>query len=830
MGAYGTALLLRKMFDGGDGHERLEGTGFRGFAFIDAEVALSESTCRYCTNYCTITSASIEGENRDVSWGYLCGRDPDDTKRKKCEEFRLMELRERLLMSYGTSVDGRLETVGIPRALTTYSNFPLWAVFFRELGYNVKLSRPTDEDISSSGVHISGAEFCHPTRISVGHVLSLLEDESIDYVFVPSHLETFRIGEVTKSWYCPLVIQNPYYTRASLCGHRDAGKIVSASINFNWPLRNIEEELTDSFGATMGLSGAQLTAAWQKAIAAQREFEEKCQELGRRSIEELEESGRDCIVIVGRPYTVFDYGMNLNMPKRIAEYGYPVIPLEFIPYNEETREELKEAYWNLYWAYGQRILNAIEYIRKAPNLYPVCFTNFKCGPDSYVLTYVEASIREKPLLTLEFDEHNSSGGYITRLEAFFDTIRNNPVKTCPKYEAAMVIKDIFDVDRKEPIYIMHSPDNMTAAYAAVFRGYGFNAQVCPPVDEEMYNRGRAFTRGSECSPAVEMVSNYLAVLDSSDSTVFHFAMPDSTGPCRMGQYSYLYNVIFKHFADREINFVNAQISIDTKDSINPEIKKNAYRGMVVLDLLQKSLHKTRPYEREKGRSLATYRDYRKRVLDALERGGPLEPVFVEAVEAFKRIEIDRARRPLVGIVGEYFVTTSAFINQNLIEVIEECGGEAWLVPHADFTLWYSVKDFQVLHKLRPFDREGILKQERTVEFLQGEEHRLIALSGGFLDRRSEPSMREIYREAMSYMHEDVPNETLPTVGRAVLFAKRDGASLIVNCKPFSCMPGNASEAILQRVKRDYDIPVVNVNYEGTGDANKSVRTMLLNLT
>jgi predicted nucleotide-binding protein (sugar kinase/HSP70/actin superfamily) len=218
------------------------------------------------------------------------------------------------------------------------------------------------------------------------------------------------------------------------------------------------------------------------------------------------------------------------------------------------------------------------------------------------------------------------------------------------------------------------------------------------------------------------------------------------------------------------------------------------------------------------------------VLSALESGEPLEPVFNRAIEAFRQITVRREQRPLVGIVGEYFVTTSPFINQRLVEVIEECGGEAWLVPHADFTLWYSVKDFQVLDKLRPVDEKTRRRHEGTIAFLQSEEHRWIERSGGFLDDRAEPAMNEIYAEAVQYMHEDVPNETLPTVGRAVLFARRDRASLIVNCKPFSCMPGNASEAILQKVKRDYDVPIVSVNYEGTGDANQTVRTMLLNLT
>jgi predicted nucleotide-binding protein (sugar kinase/HSP70/actin superfamily) len=768
-------------------------------------------------------------QGESINWGHLCGRDPEDKVKKKNQAFHLMKIRDQLLRSYVKTAEKGLKTIGLPSSLTTYTHLPLWAVFFAELGFNIKLSPKTNSELSSSGMMISGAEFCHPVRVSTGHILHLLESVSLDYVFVPSHLETFRVDEVTKSWFCPLVIQNPYYSHAALSNHSNAHKFISVSINFNWPAENIKKELSEAFKRRLNVSSDMLTRAWDKGIYAQKHFEENCQQHGRLFLEELDRDQRDCIVIIGRPYSVYDYGINLNLPKRIAEYGYPVIPLEFIPYNEKTREELKDAYWNLYWAYGQRMLNAIEYIRKHPNLYPICFTNFKCGPDSYVLTYIEASIKDKPLLTLEFDEHNSEGGYITRLEAFFDTIKNNPTKTCSKYEADMVIKDIFEVDKSEPIFIPSSPDNMVEAYGAVFRRFGFDARICPPVTEETYNLGRAFTRGSECSPAVEMVSNFLEVLQNSDQKEFNFAMADSTGPCRMGQYSYLYNVIFRDFKDKKINFVNVQISVDTKDSVNPEIKKTAYRGMVVLDLLKKALLKTRPYEIEKGKALSTFMIHKERALKALEHNEPLESIFVHAIRDFKNISIIKKHKPLVGIVGEYFVTTSDFINQRLIETIEAYGGEAWLVPHADFTLWYSVKDFQVLHKLKPFDAQGIYKHNMTVQFLQNEEHMWIVMSEGFLNDRAEPTMAEIYAEAKKYMHEDVPNETLPTVGRSVLFAKRDKVDLIVNCKPFSCMPGNASEAILQKVKEKYDIPVITVNYEGTGDANKSVVTMLLNL-
>ena len=37
---------------------------------------------------------------------------------------------------------------------------------------------------------------------------------------------------------------------------------------------------------------------------------------------------------------------------------------------------------------------------------------------------------------------------------------------------------------------------------------------------------------------------------------------------------------------------------------------------------------------------------------------------------------------------------------------------------------------------------------------------------------------------------------------------------MINCLPFTCMPGNVAVAAFKRVKEDYNIPVLNVAFDG----------------
>ncbi len=84
------------------------------------------------------------------------------------------------------------------------------------------------------------------------------------------------------------------------------------------------------------------------------------------------------------------------------------------------REDITEVNPNMYWNSGRRILAAARVAQRHRNLHLVYISNFKCGPDSYIKSFLEDACG-KPSLVLQFDGHANDAGFITRCEAYLDS-------------------------------------------------------------------------------------------------------------------------------------------------------------------------------------------------------------------------------------------------------------------------------------------------------------------------------------------------------------------------------------------------------------------------
>ena len=113
-------------------------------------------------------------------------------------------------------------------------------------------------------------------------------------------------------------------------------------------------------------------------------------------------------------------------------------------------------------------------------------------------------------------------------------------------------------------------------------------------------------------------------------------------------------------------------------------------------------------------------------------------------------------------------------------------------------------------------------------FMTYSEHSWYKLFKEILADRMEPPIEEALKEG----EKDIPiyfeGETILTVGRARMFIK-EGANMVVNCAPFTCMPGTICTALFQKIQTETGVPIVNMFYDGEGDLNSRLSVFVNNL-
>ncbi|MFH1467995.1 MAG: acyl-CoA dehydratase activase-related protein [Pseudomonadota bacterium] len=824
MGAWGVALLTARELA-----EEGRATRFSGLDLADRAVRLESDTCTLCTNRCTITHARVEGLEASPSWGYLCGRDPDDEKVRSNEHFRAFRERDRLWRAAGrVKLPADAPRIHMPRALLTWSYAPFWRRFLGELGYRLQLSRPTDPEVVRGAGDWVGADYCFPVKLAHGHIRRLVEELGPEErILVPFMVAAEQQDKTAGSWFCPYNIGLPAMLEAAaqLKGAILNGRMLKPTVDLRWDARTAARRLHADLAARLGGRLADYQRAWEQAVQTMHALDQDLVDLGGRLLREIEATGKPAVVLMGRPYNLFDPGANLALPEKLAQLGLDVLPLDLLPL---AAEPVDGTFRNMFWNFGRRILEATSIIARSPLLYAVGFTNFSCGPDAFIWSYVERLMGRKPMLVLELDEHGADAGYLTRLEAFADVLKANRTRTAPAYQPRVPLSGAKDMG-DAILWIPPIHESIPHLSGGVLRRFGYRAQPLPPETEESFQRGRANTRGGECLPCPATLGAFLKATEQEGGCSAEHAlfMPTASGPCRFGQYCTLDRLVLDEKGWDTVRIVS-WTSSDNYDGLPMAARKELWVAIVISDLLYKLRCRVAPYERHAGETDALFYRWRERLGVAFEAGEKMAPLVRQAHDAFAAIPRHPGRKPLVGIVGEIYVRANRFTNQDVVRRIEAAGGEAWLAPISEWLLYIGYLDQRGLGNSPPGWKARLAARVRS-GWLAHDEERWMKLASPLLDERHEPSVEATMAAGRRWVPEDFVGETILTIGRAVEFM-RHGADLVVNCAPFGCMPGAITAGVLQALEAEHGVPVANMFYDGEGGGvNDRLTTYLANL-
>jgi predicted CoA-substrate-specific enzyme activase len=414
IGAIGMGLLARDKV-----RATKEATKFRGFDLSKVDYKRREFVCKGCSNYCDMQEIRV-GENRTY-WGDKCSekyRKPARTDTKPVIEDLVAKRNawfERLVA--GTPEKGPRGVVGFPRAMYFYERFPFWKSVLARMGFGIKVSPRTDKAIAREGLERTVAEPCYPIQVAHGHVAALLAG-GIDFLFLPNMINSETVHTHTESHFCPWGQTLPFVIAGVPKWEKELRqKLLSPTIRFRDGEKYLVDDLSECFGP-LGVSRKEIREGIRDGYREQEELGRFLHAAGMEAVERVTRAGADAIVLLGRPYNLYDRDINLDIPTKLRDqYGGNVIPIDFLPVDDIDIRDVND---NMFWNYGRKIIAAAKWCRSYPKFHTIYITNFKCGPDSFVRHFITRA-SGSPYLTLQFDGHGNDAGYMTRCEAYLDS-------------------------------------------------------------------------------------------------------------------------------------------------------------------------------------------------------------------------------------------------------------------------------------------------------------------------------------------------------------------------------------------------------------------------
>ncbi len=411
IGAIGAALLAKEK-------RQRENyiTRFRGFDLSKVDFKIRQFICKACTNNCDIQECTIDGEK--TYWGDKCS-DRYRKKRKVEQQAAIPDLFKfyhEWLHDDIPGPDGLGVRVGIPKSMYFYDRFPFWRTYFKHIGAEVVVSDDTSKKLAADGRELCVAEPCFPIVVGHGHYVDVAH-KNVDFIFMPQIINSETDTPEKESWACPWGQTMPLVIRNALDDPGQIKPLLTPVIHFRDGMHYVKKEM-HAVAKALGVSKKKSDRAIEFAYAMQDQFRERIQQAGQQTLELLRNKNQHAVVIVGRPYNIYDGGVNLHVPDKLRDhYGINVIPMDFLPLKGIKIEKHHD---NMFWNYGRKIMQAARFAGEAGNLHVIYFTNFKCGPDSYIKHFVRDTIGA-PYLTLQFDDHSNDAGILTRCEAYLES-------------------------------------------------------------------------------------------------------------------------------------------------------------------------------------------------------------------------------------------------------------------------------------------------------------------------------------------------------------------------------------------------------------------------
>ena len=834
MGAFGAALIARERF----GEVADYKTTMLSIDQINSlKYSTSMTTCQGCTNHCRLTINKFTGGRQHIS-GNRCERGIG--KVKNADNIpNLFDFKYKRIFGYEALDADKAPrgTVGIPRVLNFYENYPFWFTFFTNLGFRVVLSPRSTHQIYEMGIEsIPSESECYPAKISHGHVEWLI-GQKVDFIFYPGvFYERKEVEGATNHYNCPIV------TSYSENIKNNVESITNGRMKLRNPFMAFTslETVTDALVKEFSEIPAEevIKAArdgWEEMANARKDVQLK----GEETLKWMEDNNKHGIVLAGRPYHV-DPEINHGIPDMICSYGVAVLTEDSISHLGTPERPLIVSDQ---WMYHSRLYAAASYVRTRDDLDLIQLNSFGCGLDAVTTDQVNdiLSGSDKIYTCLKIDEVNSLGSARIRVRSLLAAIRVRKQKNQARTIRSSANNRVLFTEDMRKNYTLLCPQMSPIHFDILepaFSACGYNFVVMQNDNRHAIDMGLKYVNNDACYPSLWVVGQIMDELHSGKYDLDRTAviMSQTGGGCRATNYVGFIRRALKKAGMEQIPVVSLNLSkleANPGFSINFEMLQRAAYATVFGDIFMRCVYRMRPYEKNEGAVDECHRKWlseAKKFVTAKHMSFfKFQKMCKDIIEDFDSIEITDEIKPRVGVVGEILVKFAPAANNHLVELLEAEGAEAVVPDLIDFMLYCFYNQIYKADELGTSKKTAALMRLAiwAIEKLRSGATKAFEKSIHFDPPTSIYEIVEYARPIVSIGNQT--GEGWFLTGEMVELIK-EGATNIVCTQPFGCLPNHVvGKGVIKQMRHLYPgCNIVAIDYDpGASEVNQLNRIKLM---
>ena len=837
MGAFGCALIAR---------ERHEEDYQTTMLTIDQINELTYTTklarCQGCTNHCLLTINRFSG-NRSYITGNRCEKGLGKEKNKENIP-NLFEYKNKRIFDYEPlpREEAKRGTVGLPRVLNMYENYPFWATFFKELGFSVVLSPSSSRKIYEMGIEsIPSESECYPAKLAHGHIQWLIDEGNVDFIFYPAlFYERNEFPDAGNHYNCPIV------TSYSENIKNNVDEITSGKVRFINPFMSFGSEekasltLVKCFKEEFDIPESEVreavTDAWKEQEVTRLEMMKK----GEEVLKYMKETGRRGIVLAGRPYHV-DPEINHGIPELINSYGICVLTEDSVSHlgNLERPILVMDQ-----WMYHSRLYSAANFVKTRDDLDMIQLNSFGCGVDAVTTDMVSDILTGsgKIYTCLKIDEVNNLGAARIRIRSLLSAIRVREKKAEKREIKPANFERVIFTEEMRKDYTIICPQMSPIHFELLepaFVAAGYHLSIPQISARECVDVGLKYVNNDACYPSLIVVGQIMAAIASGnyDMNKTAILITQTGGGCRATNYiAFIRRALAKAgYPDVPVVSLN-MVGLEKNPGfkITPALIQHGLYALEFGDIFLRCLYRMRPYEVTPGSANALHEKWKERVIAFVTQDGFLshrkyKQMCRQIIRDFDCLPITDEKKPRVGVVGEILVKYHPAANNDVVTLLESEGAEAVVPDLTDFLLYCCYNQIYKADNLGESKKTARLNKMliRFFEWMRKDARDELAKSKHF--------------EPTCYIEDTAKNaESIVSIGNQtgegwfltgeMLELMHQGVPNIICAQPFACLPNHiVGKGVIKELRHEYPkANIVAIDYDpGASEVNQLNRIKLM---